>query len=157
MGIDLHFTYYIHYFTFLIFILPMDILLNILETLKVAKPDSLFISSLHQQYCNRGGLSKKQLEGLLGKALQSGVISEGQLATLEAIIKKKPNRYRSEKIEKAPEFDTSAEAVPLLKNILEKYPQHKMAVFLQNKLLAGQSLTDSEINEIKRLHQLLTK
>ena len=135
----------------------MDILLNILETLKAAKPDNVFIGSLHMQYCNRGGLSKKQLEGLQAKAVQSGVISDAQLATLEAIIKKKPTRYRSNKIEKAPDFDKSAGAAPLLKNILEKYPQHKMAVFLQTKLQTGQSLTDSEMNETKRLHQLLIK
>lgn len=133
----------------------MDILLNILETLKSARPENEFIVSLHQQYCNRGGLSKKQLEGLLAKAKKSGVISEARLATLEAIIKKKPNRYRSEKIEKAPEFDKSAEAYPLLKIILEKYPQHKMALFLQNKLSSNNSLNEQEISEIKRLHKLL--
>ena len=83
--------------------MPLDITLQILETLKADKPDSVFISSLHHQYCNRGGLSKKQLEGLYAKAQQSGIITTAKLATLEAIIKKKPNRYKSEKITKAPE------------------------------------------------------
>lgn len=135
----------------------MDIILSILETLKTAKPDNNFVISLHQQYCNRGGLSKKQLEGLLAKAKQSGIVGEANLATLEAIIKKKPNRYRSEKIEKAPVFDKSADVYPLLKIILEKYPQHKMALFLQTKISGNQTLNDKEIDEIKRLHKLLIK
>jgi hypothetical protein len=135
----------------------MDVVLQILDKLKAAKPDSTFIVSLHHQYCNRGGLSKKQMEGLLGKATQSGLINEAQLATLEAIIKKKPTRYRSEKIEKAPEFNKEAEVIPMVNNILDLYPQHKMAVFLQNKILSHQSLTDTEIAEIKRLFKLLIK
>jgi hypothetical protein len=137
--------------------MPLDIVLQILETLKSNKPDSTFIVSLHQQYCNLGGLSKKQLEGLHAKAKQSGLIAETQLATLEAIIKKKPTRFRSEKIEKAPSFEKDAEAKPLLWALLEKYPQHKMAVFLQNKVNSNQPLTDTEIGEVKRLHKLLIK
>jgi len=135
----------------------MDVTLQILEKLKAEKPDSAFIVSLHHQYCNRGGLSKKQLEGLYAKAKQSELITETQLATLEAIIKKKPTRFRSEKIEKAPDFRKDTAALPLLKNILEKYPQHKMVLFLHSKAMADQPLSDSEINEIKRLHQLLIK
>ena len=135
----------------------MDILLTILETLKSAKSDNIFISSLHHQYCNRGGLSKKQLEGLLAKAKKSGIIKEAQLATLQAIIKKKPTRQRSEKIDKAPDFYKLDDILPLLKNILEKFPQHKMAVFLQQKINTNQSLSDFEINEVKRLSQLLLK
>ena len=135
----------------------MDILLTILETLKSAKSDNIFISSLHHQYCNRGGLSKKQLEGLLAKAKKSGIIKEAQLATLQAIINKKPTRQRSEKIDKAPDFYKLDDILPLLKNILEKFPQHKMAVFLQQKINTNQSLSDFEINEVKRLSQLLLK
>lgn len=135
----------------------MDVTLQILEKLKAAKPDSTFIVSLHHQYCNRGGLSKKQLEGLHAKAKQSGLITETQLATLEAIIKKKPTRFRSEKIEKAPDFRKDTAVLPLLKNILEQFPQHKMAVFLQSKVFANLTLSDSEIQEIQRLHKILIK
>ena len=35
-----------------------------LSKAEIAFPASAFIKSLHQQYLNRGGLSKKQLEGL---------------------------------------------------------------------------------------------
>ena len=60
-----------------------------------AHPGSAFVNSLYQQYCNRGGLSKKQMEGLHSKASKTENISQSKLATLEAIIKKKPTRERS--------------------------------------------------------------
>ena len=80
----------------------INIILTILETLKQANPENVFISSLYDQFCNRGGLSKKQLEGLYDKAAKTGLITTAKLATLEAIIKKKPNRYKSEIIKKRP-------------------------------------------------------
>ena len=137
--------------------MSVDITLQILETLKKARPEDAFISSLHHQYCNRGGLSKKQLEGLMKKAEQSTIITEAHLATLQAIIKKKPNRYRSEKIEKAPDFDSDKSFIPMINKMLEKYPQHKMLVFLQQKIESGKPLSDFEIHEINRLFKLLIK
>lgn len=137
--------------------MSLDITLQILDALKQAKPENAFISSLHFQYCNRGGLSKKQLEGLYAKAQQSGIISAARLATLEAIIKKKPTRYKSEKISKAPEPEKKDEILPLLDEILEKFPQHKMALFLQSKFKHRDPLTESEIAEVKRLAKVLLK
>ena len=137
--------------------MSIDIPLQILETLKAAKPDNLFISSLHQQYCNVGGLSKKQMEGLHAFAIKSGLISATQLATLEAIIKKKPTRYKSEKITKAPEPEKDDSTSLLLEKILEKYPQHKMALFLQSKIKNRQAITASEVLEVNRLAALLLK
>jgi hypothetical protein len=123
----------------------------------VAKPDNAFIKSLHHQYCNRGGLSKKQLEGLYAKAKQSGVITSPKLATLEAIIKKKPTRFKSETVKKAPELKKDNQSAVLLQKILEKYPQHKMALFLQAKNKDNHSLTDTEIKEVERLAKILIK
>lgn len=134
-----------------------DITLFILEALLEKQPDHPFSKSLHQQYCNRGGLSKKQLQGLYAAARKSGVVSETHLATLEALIQRKPTRYRSEKVTKAPEFNRNQEVAPLLKNLLEKYPQHKMALFLQNKLHLRQPLTDADIQEVRRLTRILLK
>jgi hypothetical protein len=55
----------IHLFLFLEFIMPdVDVIRDILEQAEIAFPASAFIKSIHQQYLNRGGLSKKQLEGL---------------------------------------------------------------------------------------------
>ncbi len=44
---------------------------------------------------NGADLSKKQLEGLYQKALKVESIPDGKLATLEAVIMKKPTRYKS--------------------------------------------------------------
>ncbi len=135
----------------------INIILNILDALKAEKPDSVFINSLHDQYCNRGGLSKKQLEGLFSKAEKSGIISSAKLATLDAIIKKKPTRYKSEIPLKAPEPEKKESVLPLIVQILERFPQHKMALFLYAKSTNNQLLTDAEIAEIKRLARLLLK
>jgi hypothetical protein len=135
----------------------INIILSILETLKENKPDSVFINSLHHQFCNRGGLSKKQLEGLHAKAVQSNLISTAKLATLEAIIKKKPTRYKSEKI-KTVVIEKKDEAVlQLLEEILNRFPQHKMVLFLHSKYKHNDILTDAEIAEAKRLHKVLLK
>ncbi|MBU3715409.1 MAG: hypothetical protein FGM46_10775, partial [Ferruginibacter sp.] len=115
--------------------------MNILESLMSEKPKNEFIKSLHQQYCNRGGLSKKQLEGLYGKAKQSGIVSPAKLATLEAIIKKKPTRYKSEKIKSIAEPQKESQTMQLLQQILLKYPHHKMALFLIAKNKNKNSLT----------------
>lgn len=121
------------------------------------RPDNAFIKSLHHQYCNRGGLSKKQLEGLHAKAKQSDIISSAKLATLEAIIKKKPTRFKSEKVKKAPEVKKDNQSALLLQQILEKYPQHKMALFLQAKNKNNNSLSEAEIKEVERLAKVLIK
>ena len=131
--------------------------MSILETLKENKPDSAFISSLHQQFCNRGGLSKKQLEGLYAKAVQSKIISSAKLATLEAIIKKKPNRYKSEKIKTIAVEQKDESILQTLESILDKFPQHKMALFLQSKFKHNDPLSETEIAEIKRLGKVLLK
>jgi hypothetical protein len=66
----------------------VDVILDVLKETLAANPESDFIKSLLFQYQERGGLSKKQLEGLLGKASKVVSISEAKLATLEAIILK---------------------------------------------------------------------
>ena len=66
----------------------VNVILDILKSMLLLKPESDFIKSLYDQYCNRGGLSKKQLEGLHSKASKTAGIPPGKLATLEAIIKK---------------------------------------------------------------------
>ena len=135
----------------------INIILSILETLRKEKPDNEFINSLHHQFCNRGGLSKKQLEGLQSVAKKSENISPAKIATLEAIIKKKPTRYKSEIIKKLPETKKDESIETSVNSILEKYPQHKMALFLQSKIIHNDPLTDTEKAEIVRLSKLLLK
>lgn len=135
----------------------IDIILTILETLIKEKPDSVFVNSLHQQYCNRGGLSKKQLEGLYAKAEKASGISAAKLATLQAIIKKKPTRFKSEIIRKLPEAIIDNQIENSIAAILQKYPHHKMALFLQSKINSKTSLTESEKTELRRLSKILLK
>ena len=135
----------------------MDILLDILTEMQKAHPDSNFVNSLHQQYCNRGGLSKKQLEGLHSKAVKTETISQGKLATLEAIIKKKPTRERSAATISAP-LPTKDEAIgKQLATILDKYPQHKRLVFLKSKFDNNENISALEIAEIQKFGKLLLK
>lgn len=73
----------------------LDIVLDILKATLAAFPTSKFVESLLYQYQERGSLSKKQLEGLHHKASNVASLPPGKLATLEAIILKKPTRYKS--------------------------------------------------------------
>ncbi len=135
----------------------MDILLDILNEMVKAHPSSNFLNSLHQQYCNRGGLSKKQMEGLHSKALKTERISQGKLATLEAIIKKKPTRERAAATISTP-LPTKDEAVgKMIAAILDKYPQHKRLLFLRSKFDNNENISALEIAEIERFGKLLLK
>lgn len=135
----------------------MDILLTILNEMKLAHPSSDFVNSLHQQYCNRGGLSKKQLEGLHSKALKTESISQAKIATLEAIIKKKPTRERAAASISAPLPVKDAAVGNILAAILNKYPQHKRILFLKSKFDNNEPVSAIEIAEIEKFKKLLLK
>jgi hypothetical protein len=135
----------------------VNIILDILTKMKEVHPASAFVNSLHQQYCNRGGLSKKQLEGLLDKAQRTPEIAAAKTATLEAIILKKPTRERAKPSISAaapPKDDTLG---ILLQEILEKYPQHKRVLFIQSKYSKNEAITALEAEEVKKFHKLLLK
>ena len=55
--------------------LDVDIVLDILKETLAANPTSSFTASLLHQYQERGGLSKKQLEGLHHKASKVNTIN----------------------------------------------------------------------------------
>ena len=135
----------------------MDILLDILKEMVKAHPTSNFVNSLYQQYCNRGGLSKKQLEGLHSKATKTETISQAKLATLEAIIKKRPTRERAAATISAP-LPVKDEAVgEAISDILAKYPQHKRLLFLKSKFDNNENISALEIAEIEKFKKLLLK
>src|SRR4051812_31118100 len=71
-----------------------DVVNEILEECILAYPVSSFVISLYKQYRERGSLSKKQLQGLFGKASEIKDIAPGKLATLEALINKMPTREK---------------------------------------------------------------
>ncbi len=112
----------------------LDIINDVLEECILAYPVSSFIISLYKQYQERGSLSKKQLQGLYGKASKIEQLAPGKLATIEAIIKRMPTRFKSELPEIKPLFEKDEATGLLISEILAKYPQHKRVLFLQNQI-----------------------
>jgi hypothetical protein len=133
----------------------VDIVLDILNAVAEANPGNVFAQSILQQYQERGGLSKKQLQGLYGKAQQLGSISPAKLATLEAIILKKAEKTRSGLPGSAPLYQRDETAGVLIQSILEKFPQHKRVLFLRSKYDNNEPLTTTELDELKRFSKLL--
>jgi len=135
----------------------INVLLDILQQMVKAHPESVFVNSLYQQYCNLGGLSKKQLEGLHAKATTTAGISPNKLATLEAIIKKKPTRERAAATISAAGPEKDEAAGKLMNEILEKYPQHKRILFLKSKYNNNEILSAIELGELQKFKALLLK
>lgn len=133
----------------------IDIVNEILETCIIAYPVSSFIISLYQQYQQRGSLSKKQLQGLYSKSAKIEDINTGKLATLEALIKRMPTRYKSDLPVAAPLFEKDEISGKIIAAILEKYPAHKAVLFLKAKYENNETLSVMEIAELKRLQQVL--
>lgn len=131
-----------------------DVVLKLLETAHAARPRAAFISSLLQQYRERGGLSKKQLEGLHAKASKIEEISAAHLATLQAIINKKVTRHKKDEHSPAA-APLQDEELPMIGAILEKYPSHKQVLFLRSKKEQQAALTIQEKEDLKRLYKLL--
>ncbi len=135
----------------------VDVVLMVLQAAHSARPDSPLITSFLQQYQERGGLSKKQLEGLHSKASKIEGISAAHLATLQAIIMKKPTRYKTEKppvVEKPAEDTLAPQQIDA---ILEKYPSHKRVQFFKMKTSNRQGLSQQEKDELHKFAKLLLK
>lgn len=133
----------------------IDIVNTILEDCIMAYPVSSFVISIYKQYMQRGTLSKKQLQGLYGKASQIQDMSPGKLATLEALIKKMPTRFKSELPQNEIPQKKDNEALLLINRILAKYPQHKRVLFLKAKYDNNEQLSPIEIAELKKFIALL--
>ena len=133
----------------------VDVISDVLKAALAAYPASTFIQSLSFQYQERGGLSKKQLEGLYQKATKLKTIPASKLATLEAEILKRPNRYKSSLPATSPLYTKDKEAGELITTILAKYPQHKRVLFFKIKYDNNEPLSSPELAELKRFHSLL--
>ncbi|MBL7745544.1 MAG: hypothetical protein JNN00_18885 [Chitinophagaceae bacterium] len=133
----------------------VDVVMDILKAVLEARPDSSFIQSLLQQYRERGGLSKKQMQGLHGKASKIQSIPVHKLATLEAIIMKKPTRYRSELPGTITLYEKDKSTGKILTDILAKYPDHKRVLFLRSKYDNNEVLTAAELTELQKFSRLL--
>jgi hypothetical protein len=135
----------------------VDIVNDVLLAAIDAYPKSDFVRSLHQQYQERGGLSKKQLQGLYYKAEKIPNLPPNKLATLEAEILKKPTRYKSALPANTPLYTKDEESGKLIDNILAKYPQHKRVLFFKTKYDNNETLSATEITELKKFHSVLIK
>lgn len=133
----------------------IDIVNEILEECILAYPVSSFVISLYKQYLQRGSLSKKQLQGLFGKAQKIEGLSPAKLATLEALINKMPTRYKSELPPAKPLYEKQDTSGELIEAILAKYPQHKRVLFLKSKYDNNELLSPAEVADLKRFYQLL--
>jgi hypothetical protein len=133
----------------------IDIVNDLLEQCILAYPISSFIISLYKQYLQRGSLSKKQLQGLYGKASEIENLPPGKLAGLEALIKRMPTRYKSEKPAIKPLYLKDESTSQLITGILAKFPQHKRVLFLKAKFDNNELLSSSDIDDLKKIKQLL--
>lgn len=135
----------------------LDIINMLLEDCIMAYPVSSFVISIYQQYQQRGWLSKKQLQGLYGKASKINGVLPGRLAALESIIKQMPTRDRSELPENVPMFEKDKIAGNLIEEILSKYPQHKRVLFLKAKYDNNEVISATEVAELNKFKKLLFK
>jgi hypothetical protein len=133
----------------------LDIINDVLEECIQAYPLSSFIISLYKQYLERGSLSKKQLQGLYSKASNIETLPPGKLATIEAIIKKMPTRYKSELPDPTPLFEKEKATGQMIDEILAKYPQHKRVLFLKVKYENNELLSPSDLADLKRFNALV--
>jgi hypothetical protein len=133
----------------------VDIVLDILKAVLEAQPLSSFTQSLLHQYQERGGLSKKQLEGLYSKAGKIKTIPPGKLATLEAIILRKHSKHKSELPAATPLYEKDEESGPLIEAILSKYPQHKRVLFFKSKVDNKEILSVTEKAELQKFSKML--
>lgn len=135
----------------------VDVVSDILSAALKAYPDSEFVQSLSHQYLVRGSLSKRQLEGLYKKAERIGGLAPNKLATLEAIILKRPKKYKSALPPSQPLYQKDEQSGKLIADILARFPQHKRVLYFQSKLQGNEVLTPAEIAELEKFHKLLIK
>ena len=135
----------------------VDVLNDVILLAMDHYPDNAFLKGLYRQYHDLGGLSRKQMEGLLGKAEKVPGITDAQKATLAAEIRKKPKRFRSEAPTHSPIYEKDENAGKLIADILERYPEHRMVKILRQKIEKMEPLTAVERQELERFHRLLVK
>lgn len=135
----------------------VDVVSDILSAALKAYPESEFVQSLSHQYLVHGSLSKRQLEGLFKKAERINGLAPNKLATLEAIILKRPKKYKSALPPSQPLYQKDELTGNLIEEILQKYPQHKRVLFFQSKYQNNQVLSATETSELEKFHKLLIK
>jgi hypothetical protein len=135
----------------------VDIVMDMLQAVLHVQPESSFTRSLLFQYQERGGLSKKQLQGLLGKAQKIKSIPTAKLATLEAIILKKPLKEKSALPAFKPMYENDDESKSMIDFILAKAPEHKRVKYFQSKVQNHEPLSGMEKDELLRFYKLMVE
>jgi hypothetical protein len=133
----------------------VDIVKDILEAVLKAQPLSSFTQSLYHQYQERGGLSKKQLQGLYSKAGKINSIPPGKMATLEAIILHKHSKHKSALPANSPLYTRNEDAGKKIETILSRFPQHKRILFLKLKFDNNETLSAADLTELNKFYKLL--
>ena len=133
----------------------VDVIRDLLNAVLAEQPASTFVQSLLHQYEERGGLSKKQLQGLYDKASRIKTIPSNKLATLEAVILKKPAKYRSALPEIKPLYTKDEVTGKMIGAILAKYPQHKQVLFFKSKYDNNEPLSATEAAQLEKFNKLL--
>jgi hypothetical protein len=139
----------------------IDVIDKLLSLCYAYNKDALFIMSLMHQYEERGSLSKKQLEGLLLKAQKIKEIPAHQIAAVEAIVLKMPNRDKTPVQKTTPAISEAeaqiAAARAQTEQVLALYPSHKQVLLLRSKLMSHQSLTPQEQADLTKFVKILVK
>ena len=133
----------------------VDVIKDILQAVAAVQPSSTFVQSLLRQYEERGGLSKKQLQGLFGKATKVSSIPPGKLATLEAVILKKSMKYKSELPPPEPLYKKDEAVGKMINEILDRYPLHKRVLFFKSKYENNEMLSAAELTELEKFKKLM--
>ena len=139
----------------------IDVIDKLLSLCYAHNKDALFIMSLMHQYEERGSLSKKQLQGLLLKAQKIKEIPAHQIAAVEAIVLKMPNRDKTPVQKTTPAISEAeaqiAAARAQTEQVLAVYPSHKQVLLLRSKLMSHQSLTPQEKADLTKFVKILVK
>ncbi|HRD42489.1 MAG TPA: hypothetical protein PLN30_02005, partial [Ferruginibacter sp.] len=96
-------------------------------------------------------------EGLRDKAIKSNTLTQGRLATLEAIIKKKPTRERAAASITAVQPIKDVVMGNMIEHILKKYPEHKRVLFLKSKFDNNEIISTLEKSELEKFAKMLLK
>ena len=78
------------------------------------------------------------------------------LATLEAVILKRPTRYKSAAPVSKPLYEEKDKKHgEMIEAILAKYPQHKRVLFFKSKYDSNQQLSPADISELEKFNKIL--
>jgi len=89
------------------------------------------------------------------KAEKVRAIPDHKLTTLEAIIKKKPTKYKSALPAPAPLFVKDETIGNTIDAILAKYPQHKRVLYFKARYDNNETLSALDITELQKFSKLL--